>query len=35
MKTGIQVSSLKPILMNEVQVRQAFAEMKTLGCQTV
>ena len=35
MKTGIQVSSLKPILMNEAQVRQAFAEMKTLGCHYV
>lgn len=35
MKTGIQVSSLKPLLGSEQQVREAFANMKKLGCQAV
>ena len=35
MKNGIQVSSLKPLLLNTVQVREAFARMKALGCRTV
>lgn len=35
MKNGIQVSSLKPLLMNEQQVRTAFSKMRALGCQTV
>lgn len=35
MKPGIQVSSLKPLLMDEAQVRTAFANMKKLGCYVV
>lgn len=35
MENGIQVSSLKPLLLNTKQVREAFAKMKTLGCKTV
>jgi len=35
MKTGIQVSSLKPLLLTPEQVQQAFAEMSKLGCDTV
>ena len=35
MKSGIQVSSLKPLLMDEQQVRAAFANMKKLGCDVV
>ena len=35
MKTGIQVSSLKPLLKTEPEVRKAFARMKALGCDTV
>lgn len=35
MKTGIQVSSLKPLLKNAAQVREAFARMKKLGCDVV
>lgn len=35
MKIGIQVSSLKPLLMNEEQVRAAFARMAELGCGVV
>lgn len=35
MKTGIQVSSLKPLLMTDDQVRLAFAKMAALGCRTV
>lgn len=35
MQLGIQVSSLKPLLMDENQVREAFANMKQLGCQVV
>ena len=32
MKTGIQVSSLKPLLKNTEQVREAFARVADLGC---
>jgi hypothetical protein len=32
MKLGIQVSSLKPLLLTEEQVQSAFARMKELGC---
>ena len=35
MKIGIQVSSLKPLLLTEEQVRQAFCKMKALGCNVV
>lgn len=35
MKTGIQVSSLKPLLRTTEQVREAFARMAALGCQDV
>lgn len=35
MKTGIQVSSLKPLLKTEAEVRAAFARMAELGCQYV
>jgi sugar phosphate isomerase/epimerase len=35
MERGIQVSSLKPLLQNERQVREAFARMCALGCKTV
>ena len=35
MKIGIQVSSLKPILLKAEQVKSAFARMKDLGCQGV
>ena len=35
MKTGIQVSSLKPLLMTAEQVREAFSQLKALGCKTV
>lgn len=35
MKIGIQVSSLKPLLLTETQVADAFANMKRLGCDTV
>lgn len=35
MKTGIQVSSLKPLLLTEAQVSEAFSRMGTLGCTTV
>jgi len=35
MKTGIQVSSLKPLLLTEDQVKNAFAKIRTLGCRTV
>lgn len=35
MKTGIQVSSLKPLLMTENQVKEAFSKMRALGCQVV
>lgn len=35
MKIGIQVSSLKPLLLTGDQVKNAFAKMRALGCQTV
>lgn len=35
MKYGIQVSSLKPLLMTPQQVRDAFSRMEDLGCTTV
>lgn len=35
MVSGIQVSSLKPLLLNAEQVTQAFAAMASLGCNTV
>ena len=35
MENGIQVSSLKPLLLTEEQVKEAFSRMKVLGCSTV
>lgn len=35
MEIGIQVSSLKPLLMTTQQVQQAFGNMKQLGCHVV
>lgn len=35
MEHGIQVSSLKPLLLTTEQVRSAFSRMKALGCKTV
>lgn len=35
MRSGIQVSSLKPLLQDAAQVREAFARMKGLGCRVV
>lgn len=35
MKTGIQVSSLKPLLLTGLQVQTAFENMAALGCQYV
>lgn len=35
MKTGIQVSSLKPVLTTEAEVKTAFEKMKAMGCQWV
>ena len=35
MENGIQVSSLKPLLMTTDQVREAFEKMRSLGCRTV
>lgn len=35
MKNGIQVSSLKPLLMTEQQVQEAFRKMSALDCQVV
>ena len=35
MKTGIQVSSFKPILTTEAEVKTAFDHMKAMGCQWV
>lgn len=35
MKIGIQVSSLKPLLLTEAQVKDAFAKMRALDCRTV
>jgi len=35
MENGIQVSSLKPLLLTAEQVQDAFAKMKALGCHVV
>lgn len=35
MKTGIQVSSMKPVLTTEAEVKTAFDHMKAMGCQWV
>ena len=35
MKSGIQVSSLKPLLLNSEQVTLAFQNMRALGCEVV
>ena len=35
MKIGIQVSSLKPLLLTSEQVAEAFGKMKALGCEGV
>lgn len=35
MKTGIQVSSLKPVLTTETEVKTAFEKMKEMGCEWV
>ena len=35
MVNGIQVSSLKPLLLTAQQVRTAFAKMNAMGCDTV
>lgn len=35
MKNGIQVSSLKPLLLTQEQVKTAFAKMRAIGCETV
>jgi len=35
MKIGIQVSSIKPLLLTEAQVRKAFSCMAALGCSVV
>ncbi len=35
MENGIQVSSLKPLLLNETQVAESFAKMRALGCRVV
>lgn len=35
MKTGVQVSSLKPILQTDEQVHEAFARLREIGCDTV
>ena len=35
MKFGIQVSSLKPLLLTAEQVHEAFSRMKALGCHVV
>ncbi len=35
MVNGIQVSSLKPLLLTTEQVQEAFAHMKAIGCDTV
>lgn len=35
MKTGIQVSSLKPVLTTEAEVKTAFEKMKAMGCKWV
>lgn len=35
MKTGIQVSSFKPVLTTEAEVKTAFEKMKEMGCEWV
>ena len=35
MENGIQISSLKPLLRTAGQVREAFTQIKALGCKTV
>ena len=35
MEIGIQVSSLKPLLLTEEQVQEAFVKMRSLSCKTV
>ena len=35
MKTGVQVSSLKPLLKTEEEVRSAFEKLAAMGCETV
>lgn len=35
MENGIQISSLKPLLLNERQVNEAFCKVRDLGCRTV
>ena len=35
MENGIQISSLKPLLLTTVQVCEAFTKMRDLGCKTV
>ncbi|MGN0977355.1 MAG: sugar phosphate isomerase/epimerase family protein [Faecousia sp.] len=35
METGIQVSSLKPLLLTEAQVQAVFCKLRALGCSTV
>lgn len=35
MEIGIQISSLKPLLLTELQVTEAFAKLRDLGCHTV
>ena len=35
MVTGIQISSLKPLLLTTDQVRECFAKVKNLGCDLV
>lgn len=35
MEVGIQVSSLKPLLLTQEQVRTVFSQMRTLDCRTV
>ena len=35
MEIGIQVSSLKPLLLTAEQVQESFSKMKSLGCNTV
>jgi hypothetical protein len=35
MKTGIQVSSFKPVLTTEAEVKTAFEKMKAMGCEWV
>ena len=35
MKTGVQISSLKPLLLTEEQVTDAFARVAAMGCEVV